>query len=434
MSRDLQGDEPPKPRRPRPAGEPSTNPRAGGSDADYSTFRPNPAGSNGGNKPRGVKKSKSLNPLSEGFEKPASGPTWWERILLGRVSTGQLAQFCRQFGSYLGAGVDFTRSLSSLERQFKGTALGPILGRMLLSIRRGTTLEEAMAREPQAFDSMFLSMIKVAEARGGVPETLKMLAQHYEARQRLLRTARSAMIYPVIVITVASIVVALISIFLLPLFAKTLKDLAGNKSLPLPSEVLLAFSRFVQSIGWWLIPAAMIGTPFLLIYIYKTPAGKALMDRMVLATPVFGSLCRKLDTARFSRTLSVLLNAGVDVGNSIDMTADVLRMSPIRRAVRSARPKIIAGKELSGILDDTGQFSPDVISVIASGEETGKLPESLIHLADDYDEQVTIMVANLGHLVQPLVMVILGGIVLFIILAVFLPIIQMISTLASPGG
>jgi type IV pilus assembly protein PilC len=434
MSRDLHDDEPPKPRRPRPAGGRSAKPGAGGSDADYSTFRPNPAGTNGGGKPRSSKKTKSLNPLAENFEKPAGGPTWWERILLGRVSTGQLAQFCRQFAAYLAAGVDFSKSLSSLERQFGGTALGPILGRIQLAIRRGSTLEEAMAREPQAFGPMFLSMIKVAEARGGVPETLKMLAKHYEARQRLLRTARSAMIYPVIVITVASLVVALITIFLLPQFARTLKDIAGTKNLPLPSEILLSISAFVQFIGWWLIPVAMISSPFVLIYIYKTPAGKAIMDRIVLALPVFGSLCRKIDTSRFARTLSVLLNAGVDVGNSIDMTADVLMMTPIRRAVRSARPQIIAGKELSEILDDSRQFSPDVISVIASGEETGKLPESLIHLADDYDEQVTMMVANLGHLVQPILMVFLGGVVLFIILAVFLPIIQMITSLAAPGA
>ena len=425
MSRDPSGDDPPKPRRPRPPD---------GSDPRSSTFRPNPAGPNGGDKPRSSKKTRSLNPLAENFERPAGGPTWWERILLGRVSTGQLAQFCRQFAAYLAAGVDFTKSLSSLERQFSGTALGPILGRIQLSIRRGTTLEEAMAREPQAFGPMFLSMIKVAEARGGVPETLKMLARHYEARQRLLRSARSAMIYPVVVLTVASIVVALISIFLLPQFAKTLKDIAGNKNLPLPSEVLLAFSGFVQYIGWWLIPLTMISTPFLLIYFYKTPPGKAIMDRMVLATPVFGSLCRKIDTSRFARTLSVLLNAGVDMGNSIDMTADVLVMNPIRRAVRSARPKIIGGEELSGVLDDTRQFTPDVISIIASGEETGKLPESLAHLADDYDEQVAITVANLGHLVQPIVIVILGAIVLFIILAVFLPIIQMMSSLAAPGA
>ena len=231
-----------------------------------------PGGPTGGRQTASVQENQvGVNPLAENFERPAGGPTWWERILLGRVSTGQLAQFCRQFAAYLSAGVDFTESLSSLERQFSGTALGPILGRIQLAIRRGSTLEEAMAREPQAFGPMFLSMIKVAEARGGVPETLKMLAQHYEARQRLLRQARSAMIYPVIVITVASVVVALISIFLLPIFATTLKDIAGNRQLPLPSQILMAFSGFVQYIGWWLIPAVMISTPFLLIYLYKTP-------------------------------------------------------------------------------------------------------------------------------------------------------------------
>ena len=157
------------------------------------------------------------------------------------------------------------------------------------------------------------------------------------------------------------------------------------------------------------------------------------MDRIALRLPVFGTLCRKLDTTRFARTLSVLLDAGVDVGSSIDLTADVLRMSPIRQAVRSSREQIMAGKELSATLDRTRQFTPDVIAVIESGEETGKLPESLAHLADDYDEQVSIMVANLGHLVQPLMIVLLGGIVLFIILAVFLPIIQMITRLAAPS-
>ena len=156
------------------------------------------------------------------------------------------------------------------------------------------------------------------------------------------------------------------------------------------------------------------------------------MDRVALMTPVLGQLCRKLDTSRFARTLSVLLDAGVDMSSSIDLTANVLAMTPIKGAVRSARAKIIGGKELSTILDESHQFYPDVIAIVGSGEETGKLPESLAHLADDYDEQVTMMVKNLGQLVQPLLIVILGGIVLFIILAVFLPIIQLITSLAGP--
>ncbi|MGO9464518.1 MAG: type II secretion system F family protein [Isosphaeraceae bacterium] len=437
MSRDPDDLLPPNPERPGRPPDRSERPKPG-RQPEYSTFRPNPvgkvpAGGKAGVRPKSSSRSGGQSdPDVVSFEKPEEGPRWYERILFGRVSSGQLAQFSRQFAHYLNAGVDITRALNGLQRQFSGTALGPVLGRMQLAIRSGTTLEGAMSRERQVFGPMYLSMIKVAEARGGVPETLKMLAHHYEARQRLIRQARSAMIYPTIVLIIAGAVVALISIFLLPVFANILRDIAGRRQLPAISEALLAFSSFVRWGGWWLIPLVMIGTPIFLIHAYKTREGKRVMDRLALMTPVLGQLCRKLDTARFSRTLSVLLDAGVDVGSSIDLTADVLVMSPIRRAVRSARAKIVGGKELSAILDESHQFYPDVIAIVGSGEETGKLPESLAHLADDYDEQVTMMVKNLGQLVQPLLIVILGGVVLFIILAVFLPIIQLITTLASP--
>jgi type II secretory pathway component PulF len=397
-----------------------------------STFRPNPAGAAGAGKPRGSRPARKRGDDEPGYEIPAAGPKWLERILFGRISSGQLAQFCRQFGTYLHAGVDFTRALSSLGRQFAGTALGPVIGRLEVAIRRGSTLEDAMAREPQAFGPMFLSMIKVAEARGGVPETLKMLGRHYEARQRLIRQARSAMIYPIVVLTVAGAVIALITIFVLPKIAATLLDFGHKNQLPAMTQALMAFSQFMQMMGWWLIPAALVGSAFVLLRLYKTSAGKDLMDRLVLMMPVFGSLCRKIDTTRFARTLSVLLDAGLDYGRSIDLTADVLMMSPIRRAVRSSREKVLAGRDLSASLADARQFGPDVIAVISSGEETGKLPESLTHLADDYEEQVETMVKNLGQLVQPILMLILGGFVGFIILAVFLAYIQMITTASQP--
>lgn len=437
MSRDPEDRIPPNRERPRRPSDPSERPKAA-RQPEYTTFQPNPVGSvpPGGKasvKPKASPKGGGRSgPDAASFERPEDGPKWFERILFGRVSSGQLAQFSRQFAHYLNAGVDVIRSLNGLERQFRGTALGPVLGRMQQSIRSGSTLEGAMARESQVFGPMYLSMIKVAEARGGVPETLKMLAHHYEARQRLIRQARSAMIYPTIVLIIAGAVVALISIFLLPLFANILRDIAGRRQLPAVSEALLAFSSFVKWGGWWIIPLVMIGTPLLLIHLYRNREGKALLDRLALMTPVLGQLCRKLDTARFARTLSVLLDAGVDVGASIDLTADVLAMTPIRRAVRKAKAKVIGGMELSRILDESHQFYPDVIAVINSGEETGKLPESLARVADDYDEQVTVMVKSLGQLVQPFLIVILGGVVLFIILAVFLPIIQLITSLASP--
>jgi type IV pilus assembly protein PilC len=422
----------PPPRKPKPVPDDRPRPAGDAAGGDGSTFRPNPLPANPmrpGAVP--VKKRKTTGPDGETFETPAGGPTWVERILFGRVSTAQLAQLCRQLAAYLQAGVDFTKAFSSLEKQFGGTALAPVLRRVQASVRRGTTLEEAMASEPQTFGTFFLSMIRVAEARGGLPETLREMGRHYEKRQRLVRQARSAMIYPVIVLTIATAVSYLITVILLPLFASMLQDIARGKELPLPSQVLIAISAFMRKIGWWLVPVVAVAAPIALLQFYKTPPGKGLIDRIALSLPVMGKLLRKLDTSRFARTLSVLLNAGVDYGPSIDMTANVLRMAPIKSAVLSVRQSVMNGQELSRSLEAKRVFDDDVISVIDSGEETGKLPENLAHLADDYDEQIEFMVKNLGELVQPILMVFLGGIVLFIILAVLMPIIQLMNSLSG---
>jgi len=433
MSRDDidSGSRPPRRNRPGSNPPPLPNSARDGSSFEPSTFRPNPVGSAGSGKPRAAKTGGSRERGEGKFEIPAPGPSWYERILFGRVSSGQLSQFCRQFGTYLQAGVDFNRALSSLDKQFRGTALGPVIGRLDVAIRSGSTLEEAMSADPQTFSPMFLSMIKVAEARGGAPETLKMLAKHYESRQRLIRQARSAMIYPVVVLTFATGVIYLITVFVLPKILALLQDFDRRNQLPAMTQALMTFSRFMSSIGWWLVPAVLVGTGVFLVRFHKTKGGKELMDRMALMTPILGSLCRKIDTTRFARTLSVLLDAGLDYPRSIDLTADVLMMSPIQNLVRSSRVELIAGKDLSETLARGRQFTPDVIAVITSGEETGKLPESLAHLADDYEEQVETMVKNLGQLVQPLLMVILGGFVGFICLAVLMAYAQMLMSAAG---
>lgn len=429
MSRDPRDPGARPPRRERPAPDPSRRPPP--LPPQGSTFSPNPTGAAAPGAAKPKKPKTNRDPLDAKPLIVADGPKLWERIFFGRVSTGQLAQFSRQFAAYLNAGVDIRRALGSLEKQFSMTALGPVIGRMQLAIQRGASLEDAMVRETSTFGPMYLSMIRVAEARGGVPETLKMLAKNLEARQRLIRQARSALIYPSIVLFMAGLVAIGMSIFILPIFAGILREYSQSMSLPLASRILMAFSQFVQYAGWWLMPLCLIGSPFLLVKLYRTPAGKAIMDRAVLWMPVFGLLCRKLDTSRFARTMSALLDAGLDFASSIDLTANVVVMTPIRNAVRAAKEKVLAGRELSETLDASRQFSPDVIAVIATGEETGKLPESLEHLADEYDEQVAVMVKNLGQLVQPMVTVVLGLIVLFIILAVILPIIQLISNLSS---
>ena len=428
--------DPTPPRRPKPKvageGEPSTfvpntkpakkTPRPAAGDEGLSTYRATP---------QRAPKTQNPSALPKDVE-PGSGPSWYERILFGRVSSGQLAMFCRQFAAYTDAGVDIGKALVNLQRQFARTSLGPVIGRLSQAVKRGDSFADAVAAEPHAFDALFVGMMRVAEARGGIPETLKNLGRHYESRQSLIRQARSAMIYPIAVVIVGSCVVTLMSLWIIPMFAGLLRDIAGpNASLPLPTQMMMAFSDFVQKAGWFLIPCVLFGTPLLLLWFYKTPPGKPLMDRIFLLIPVFGSLLRKLDTTRFARTLSALLHAGVDIGSSLELTADVVRLDPFRRAVLNTKTMVLNGSELSTALDDTGRFGPDVIAVVNSGEETGKLPETLNHLADDYEEQVAYMVRNMGQLVQPILMVLMGGLVLFIILAVFLPYISLITNLTN---
>jgi type II secretory pathway component PulF len=411
------------------AGVPNREPQR--DPEEPTTWRPNP-------KRAGASPSPSQAPARpaaqriEPLEPVPAGPSWWERIVFGRASSGQLALYCRQFAAYLDAGVDLLKTLTSLERQFTRTALGPVTGRLLLAVRRGDALAEAMEREPGAFDPLFLSMMKVAEARGGVPETLRMLSRHYEARQSLIRQARTAMIYPIAVLVVASGVVALFTVWLLPMFVSMLRETAGpGTTLPLPSRMLMAFSSFIGALGWWLVPLLMIAGPLAVVAIYRTALGKQVMDELSLWVPVLGLLLKKLDTTRFARSLGSLLGAGVDIGTSLDLTAGVVRLDPLRRAIRRARSAVVEGGELSVALGVTGRFGADVIAVIESGEETGKLPERLDHLADDYQEQVAYMVKNMGQLIQPLMVVVLGAVVLFIILAVFLPYIAIITNLTK---
>lgn len=411
---------PDEPRRPRPPGQPRKK-------SDDVRRRPSDEDDEPAPRPRARRDREPI---------PATGgPKLVERILFGRVSSSHLASFCRQFAAYSDAGVDLIKSLQSLRAQFARTALAPILGRLIDGVRQGDALSDAMAEEPEAFDRLFLGMMRVAEARGGIPETMRMLADQYDARVRLIRAARSAMIYPIIVLIIAAGVVSLMTVWLLPMFASLLADLArgtgGEASLPLPSRVLMGISKFVQGAGWWLIPTVAVAAFVGPILLYRNRAGKAAMDEMGLYTPVLGRFLRLIETARFSRTMSTLLDAGVDMNASLDLTGDVLRLAPYHRAVEGAKGEVLHGAELSEALGSSGRFATDVIAVVESGEETGRLPESLAKLADDYEERVEYMVKNLGSLVQPLIMVLLGAVVFFIILAVILPYISALTSLTK---
>ena len=412
---ETEGLPPRRPSKPRP--RPDATPLQTGQE----TFRPSLEPG-----PRATRTKKEPLPVS-------GGPNFVERVLFGRVSAGHLANFCGQFARYSEAGVDVLKALSSLQRQFAHSALGPVIERLEVAVRSGDSLSTAMEREPQAFDNLCLSMMRVAEARGAEPETLKGLARHYEAKQRMIRQARSAMIYPTIVLTISLGVILLVSIFVIPKMVSFLIDSARGRGvdLPLPTRVLLQISDFMTGQGWWLAPLILVGGIVALFKFYKVKSGRAAMDAISLYIPVLGKIRGKLETTRFARTLSALLAAGVDVGTSLELTSGVLGISSYQKAVRGVRSEVMDGTEISVALAATRIFETDVVAMVESGEESGQLPESLEKVASSYEEQVEYMLKNLGNLIQPMIMVFMGGIVLFIILGVLLPYIQMLTSAAG---
>jgi len=420
MSRDIEGT--PPPRRPKPKSPPAA--LAEGQDTFQPSSAPLPRPAPVG----GRSKKADREPI------PAiGGPKFLERVFFGKVGSGHLATFCNQLANYQDAGVDLLRSLTNLQKQFARTALGPVIGRMEVGVRSGEPMAEVMAREPQAFDKLCVAMMRVAGARGGEPETLHLLARHYEARQRMIRQARSAMIYPSIVLVVAFAVIMLLTIFVIPGMVSFIADSMRGKSfdLPWPTRVLMGISKFMTTVGWFVVPIAVVGGLLGSLWWYQTPAGRVMLDNLSLYVPVLGKIRKKIETGRFSRTLAALLHAGVDVGTSLDLTAGVVGLSPYRRAILGAKTLVMDGEELSRALNASGRFGLDVVAIVESGEESGRLPESLDKVADDYEEQVEYMLKNLGNLIQPILMIGLGGVVLFIVLGVIMAYIQMISSAAG---
>jgi type II secretory pathway component PulF len=358
---------------------------------------------------------------------------WYQWRLFGRINTTQVVNFCRQFANYLDAGVNLNRTMESLRRQYDRTALGPVIGRLQLGIRRGESLTDAMRRDSRVFDPFFLSMMRVAEVRGAVPEMLRMLSIQLDNRQRLIRQAKSALLYPAFVVFLSICVAALLTILILPTLVSVMRDLVRRKhiDLPWPTQLLMDLSDFIADIGWWMIPLVLFGSFFGVVGAYRTPWGKAVLDEILLILPVVGPIARWIDTTRFSRTLAALLEAGVDIGSSLILTADTLMLVPLRRAVLRAREGILEGETLSASVGVSNRFPIDLIAIMNSAEETGRLPEMLVMVADEYEEKVDYVVKNLGNILQPVVILIVGGMVGFIAIAFLMGYTAVIADLGS---
>lgn len=343
---------------------------------------------------------------------------------LGGVSTKEISVFTRQFSTMIGAGLPLVQCLQALGSQAERKRFQEIIARVASDVEGGATLSEAMARHPKIFDDLYVNLVQVGEVGGVLDTMLARLAIYMEKAQALRHRVQMAMIYPILVITVAILVVAFLLMFVIPIFAGFYAK--AGVPLPLPTRIVLGLSHFLVSY-WWLILVGFGGGMFLFRYWYATEAGRTTVDGFLLKAPIFGPLIRKISVARFTRTLSALLGGGVPIIEALKITAKTSGNRIIENAVMEARERVTAGQTLVEPLKASGVFPPMVVQMVAVGEQTGALDNMLAKVADYYEDEVDVAVSGLTALLEPILIVFLGVVIGGIVISIYLPIFQIVT-------
>jgi type IV pilus assembly protein PilC len=354
---------------------------------------------------------------------------------IGKCKVKEITQFTRQLSTLQDAGLPILRSLRILEQQQKPGMLRAILRNVADDIEGGATLSEAMAGYPTAFDRLYCNMVAAGEAGGVLDIILQRLADFMEKAQRLKRKVVGAMIYPIVVITFAVLIVAGIMVAVVPKFKEIFKDF-GTK-LPSVTVLLINISEwFIGGTppGWVLMLFSPVGFVLFTKLVKKSQSGRYALDVIKLKVPILGTILGKSSIARFTRTLGTLLAAGVPILEAINITRETSGSEVFARALGSIHDEIREGESFANPLRAQKICDPIVINMIDVGEETGDLDKMLIKIADNYDEEVEVLVDGLVSLLEPVMVVALGGIVGFIVIALFLPLVSLINAVSGGGA
>ncbi|MBA3313517.1 MAG: type II secretion system F family protein, partial [Planctomycetaceae bacterium] len=352
-----------------------------------------------------------------GKSTPKRGPKK-RTFALGGVGAKQLCTFTRQLSTLQDAGLPILRSLRILEGQSKPGALKNSLLNVIEDIESGATLSEAMAKQPKAFDNLYVNMVKAGEAGGALEVILQRLADFKERAQSLKKRVQGAMIYPIAVIIVATAIVSGIMIFIIPKFEKIFDDF-GSK-LPVMTEVLIMASHFIAQY-WYLLFASPVAVWLFVKIVQKNKTGEYIVDWIKLRIPVLGKIIRKAIIARISRTLGTLIASGVPILDALIIARDTAGNAVFRKAFEHIYAAIREGEPMAVPLKETRIADDIVVNMVDVGEETGALDAMLYKVADVYDEEVRVLVDGMIKLIEPLITVVLGLFVGFIVIALFLP-------------
>jgi type IV pilus assembly protein PilC len=350
--------------------------------------------------------------------------------MISRVSGRDLSIFCRQFATMIDAGVSLVRCLAVLEEQTTSARLRHIIREIQASVEAGETLSRALTRWPRIFGNLFVGLVRAGEVGGVLDETLNRLATFLEENERLRRKVKSAMTYPILVLVFATLVVVGLVTFIVPRFVEVFQDLGIDDDLPKPTQILVQVSNFITT-KWWMV---VLGALLLIVAVAQythTRMGKRHYDWFKLKIPIFGKLNHKIALARFSRTLSTLLVSGVPILQALETVAGSVDNDVISDAILSARAAIREGEQIGDPLQRSGMFPPMVVQMVAIGEETGSLDSMLAKIADFYESEVDATLASLTAAMEPLLIVMLGCVVGFIVIAMFMPLIKAISEMQS---
>jgi type IV pilus assembly protein PilC len=337
------------------------------------------------------------------------------------VSPKDIVTFTRLFATMIDAGLPIVQCLDILQGQTDNKIFANVLRDVKSSVEQGATFSDSLRRHPKVFDHLYVNLVQAGEVGGILDTILNRLAVYIEKAMKLKRQVRGAMMYPAIVICVFFGVLSILLIFVIPGFEKMFKDFGAKDELPVLTQIVMAISRgFVGNILW-----VFLGTSGLIAalnYYYRTTSGRRRIHKLMLTVPVLGPVMRKIAVARFTRTLGTLLGSGVPILDALEIVAKTAGNMAVEEAILYARIKISEGKNMAQPLLETGVFPPMVVQMVGVGEQTGALDTMLNKIADFYEDEVDVAVSAMTSLIEPVMMVGVGGTVGVVLIAMYLPI------------